>query len=89
MRNQYQTPEEGARTNLQVIKEPRKRGSQHGLPVAFDDQQVWHISLDGVLAILCTLHHSNSEEEEHDRQHETQAEAYTPDPFTNPRRPCQ
>ena len=60
---------------------PSQAGSEHRLPIPFDHEPIWNLSLDGMLAELSALDHADPKEDQDQRQGETEAKADPPNTF--------
>ena len=65
----------------EVVAEPGQRCAEYGLPVHLQSEEVWYLSLDGVLTVLSGVDHAQAEEEDSEREHDAEAEADAPNPF--------
>lgn len=69
----------GERTYHEIVHEPGKRRSQHGLPVSSEDQQIRNLLLNGVFPILSRVDHAKSEKQQDNRHSEPETETDSPD----------
>ncbi len=71
-----------ATTYHKVINEPGHRGTDHGLPVALDDQQIGNLLFHGVLLVLGRVDKAQTHKEKGDRQHQADTKADAPQAIT-------
>jgi hypothetical protein len=69
---------EGSTTYNKVVQEPRHSGTEHGHPVALDDEHVGDLALDGMLPVLGRVDQAQAEEEQAHGQDEADAKVDAP-----------
>lgn len=65
-----------------VIDKPGHRGTDHGLPIALNDQQVRGLLLHGVLLVLRRVEQAQTHKEQGRRQHQADTKADAPQAIT-------